>query len=100
MAKRNWIKVYPVWGKTGEYADLREWIVTAYTSKKRAEKHAADAMNAAREIFCTRPDRYSVPEPGNPFDPEMSMDYTGTEYYVGLPLKVVTSRARGGSRPH
>lgn len=69
--------IYVVMGQTGEYSDRSEWPVMAYTDKPSAEKHADDAMMEARRLKADQ--EYGAK---NKYDPNMSMDYTGTDYYV------------------
>lgn len=75
-------KIWIVEGTTGEYSDRFDWTVCAYTSKEKAEQHARDAMQRAMEISKSRRTRYDTPKGINEFDPNMQMDYTGTEYYT------------------
>lgn len=78
------MKIYLVWGSTGEYSDRTDWTVCAYRSKAKAEDHASKAMRRGKEIQKSEewqehrrdPDKC----PKNEFDPQFQMDYTGTEY--------------------
>lgn len=75
MTKKIWI----VYGKTGEYADYREWTVCAYNDEKSAENHAQAALewyqqNGGINLRCY----YGK----NPYDKDMSVDYTGTEWGI------------------
>jgi len=73
-------KIYLVCGTTGTYSDRQDWTVCAYRSSDKAEEHARNAMLRGKEIQKSKP-RYYCPKPGeNEFDPNMQMDYTGTEY--------------------
>lgn len=98
--------IYVVMGHTGEYSDRREWPVCGYKTKEMAEEHAFQATKRAKEIFDliespenkNRPyeegtgkgrlgfydlaNDETVPETYNKYDSNMSMDYTGTDYYV------------------
>jgi hypothetical protein len=74
--------VYVVMGQTGEYSDMREWPVKAFLDLARAEELVVNALNRAKEIEEERPSEYHVAEGINEFDPEMKMDYTGTNYYI------------------
>jgi hypothetical protein len=76
------MKIWIVEGTTGEYIDRNDWVVCAYYSKQKAEEHARKAMLRAKEIEKTRESSYHVPEGVNEFDPDMRMDYTGTEYFT------------------
>jgi hypothetical protein len=76
--------IYVIEGTTGEYSDHSEWFVCAYHSRERAEEHARKAMLRAKEIRGPVGSlfHYHVPRGVNEFDPEMQMDYTGTDYNV------------------
>ena len=74
--------VFVVIGTTGEYSDRNEWAVMAYLDESAAQEHVVNADRRAKEIFATRADRYSVERGANEFDPDMSMDYTGTSYFI------------------
>lgn len=76
------MKIWIVEGTTGEYSDRTDWMVCAYTSQEKAEEHASKAVHRAVEIQKARPSRYDSPKGVNEFDPDMRMDYTGTEYYT------------------
>jgi len=74
-------KIYVVIGSTGEYSDRMEWLVKAFTSEKKAMKHVTKASEAARKIELNRKSPYHAPENLNIYDPQMLMDYTGTNYH-------------------
>jgi hypothetical protein len=76
------MKIYIVEGTTGEYSDRQDWTVCAYRSEKKAEDHVRNAMLRAKEIEKSREDQYHVAAGVNEFDPDMRMDYTGTEHYT------------------
>ncbi len=77
------IQIHVVMGSTGEYSDRRQWTVCAYQDKERAINHADLAKLEAHKIEKARKDRYDYSEDDvNPYDLKMSMDYTGTDYYV------------------
>lgn len=44
------MKVYVVFGSTGEYSDRSEWPVAVYPVKREAEAHVALADKRAREL--------------------------------------------------
>jgi hypothetical protein len=71
------MKIYIVEGTTGEYSDRMEWIVCAFTNEQKAKAHVEGAAKRAREIFLA-----GYPRQRNEFDPEMQMDYSGTEYFL------------------
>lgn len=85
--------IYIVMGSTGEYSDRREWAVKAYFDQDKAVRHADEAAEIAHKLMKTDKktvDAYiwasslerSAMNPPNPLDPDMYMDYTGTDYYV------------------
>lgn len=74
--------VYVIQGTTGEYSDRNDWLVCAYHSREKAEEHTRKAMLRAKEIRGVGQFSYNVPQGVNEFDPNMQMDYTGTEYTV------------------
>lgn len=99
-------KIYVVIGCTGEYSDQREWPVCAYTNREMADKHADLAMEWAhkneqqfRDSIKQVYDKWFQYKQSNtsdndfntfytnntiksPYDPNMNMDYTGTDYFV------------------
>jgi hypothetical protein len=75
------VKIFVVFGTTGEYSDRSEWLVKAYKKEKLAQEHVTNAEMRAKEIQCVRPNEYEAPKRANKFDPNMQMDYTGTSYY-------------------
>lgn len=77
--------VYVVIGWTGEYSDYTQWEVAAYTDKDAAEAHAGAA---GRAVAGSGQMEYEEQEAlTNPYDPNMKMYYTGTEYrVVAVPL--------------
>jgi hypothetical protein len=74
--------IYVVMGTTGEYSDRTEWPVVAFCQKDTAEKLIEQATKRAKEIEATREERYYVERGCNEFDPDMTMDYTGTYYFL------------------
>jgi len=81
------MKVYIVFGTTGEYSDRQEWPVCGYKERVRADKHADEAMiwahllkekvdDEGKTVFENRDNLVS------PYDEDIRMDYTGTDYYV------------------
>ena len=75
------MKIYVVFGTTGEYSDHREWPVASFEEQVLAERLVAAASARANEIHSDPRNRYSCPKGSNQFDPEMEVDYTGTRYY-------------------
>lgn len=82
-------KVFIVSGTTGQWSDSYSWNVAAYYTRKPAEAHAAAARQKADEIQdaietaeAAEEGDYDFKRPENPYDPWMSMDYTGTWYGV------------------
>jgi len=79
--------IYVVMGQTGEYSDNREWAVMAYMDENKAKQHVEGASAFAREAY-DRNGRYGGAKKGdNPLDPDMQIDYTGTNYYI-LPVEI------------
>lgn len=87
-------QIWTVEGTTGEYSDRREWTVMAYLNKALAEKHCADAIAEAVRLGASRTrqraevtyDQYVEDAEKNKFDPDMSCDYSGVDYYVHGPI--------------
>lgn len=75
------MKIYIVGGTTGEYSDRSDWNVCAYKNEDRAEEHVRKAMLRAKELQGEYGRYSAIPKGSNEFDPDMQMDYTGTEYY-------------------
>ena len=79
-------KIYIVYGNTGEYSDRREWTVAAYADEAMAREHAELAMRWYQENDAFEQSRkesdWQQKNP-NPYDPYMSIDYTGTDWTVG-----------------
>ena len=84
MAERIWI----VMGSTGEYSDRNEWPVAAYREERLALTHVELATARAKELEQwtdgEEPWRWVDRDkrPANEHDPDMQMDYTGTDYYA------------------
>lgn len=76
------VKISIIFGRTGEYDSVSRWPVGAYYSREQAEQHANLAEKEAIKIAQERANDYSPAERDNPYDPDMRMDYTGTDYYV------------------
>jgi len=80
--------IYIVMGTTGEYSDQMTWPVAAYFDKKLAEQHEKLAYDWA--LKAAKPDSnaetwrerfWEGRAEKNPYDPDMKMDYTGTDYF-------------------
>lgn len=84
MSDEAKVYVYVVFGRTGEYSDQQEWPVRAFRTAEAAQA-LQDRCNAyaqegkRRDLDWDERDQYCA---GNPEDPSMQMDYTGTEYLV------------------
>jgi hypothetical protein len=83
------VKTSTIWivnGTTGEYSDRTDWVVCAYHDNPKAEEHARNAMLRAKEIQKQHPGytyhNWDENRVKNEFDPNMRLDYTGTEYYT------------------
>ena len=84
------MKIYIVFGKTGEYSDRTEWPVVAYTQEIDAQSHVAAATAKAREIKAAI-DTYDDDDydgyaeemcKTNQFDSRMQYSYTGASYHI------------------
>lgn len=80
------MKIYIVFGQTGEFSDFREWPVKAFKTKIKARKlhrklnTIAKNGKGARHAFAwTDRLRTKLGEAG---DLDAQVDYTGTEYKV------------------
>lgn len=71
-------------GSTGEYSDHFEWMVKAFYSKEKAEKLVVNADRRAKEIFVQFKNDYRdwQDKVKNEYDPNMQLDYTGTNYHI------------------
>ena len=101
-------QIYIVFGRTGAWEDIEEWIVKAYTDIFKARAHVELANVRAKEIMVQyevirdkwlsdeSEDAYSVLEEGlekllqmNEYDSEMRLDtYSGTGYDVRGPVEL------------
>jgi len=76
-------EIFVVVGQTGEYSDACEWLVAAYSNESDAQKHVEEATRVARAIAVLREsDGHDARGAANPYDPQMTIDYTGTTYSV------------------
>jgi hypothetical protein len=76
------MKIYVVFGSTGEYSDRTEWPVKAFYDEDKAKELVENASEEADRIFANRENKYSRRnDESNKFDPDMRMDYTNTSYY-------------------
>lgn len=73
--------VYIVMGRCGEYSDHREWPVRAFLNEHEAADLVVKATACARELGSSHYSTWAD-ERRNAFDPNMQIDYTGTDYYV------------------
>lgn len=80
------MKIYVLFGDTGEYSDHSDWAVRAYFNKEDADADCAFLNAIAQEIFDRRLGYPHLDEAVRcrltPHDPEANMDYTGTHYSV------------------
>lgn len=86
-------KIYVVEGSTGEYSDHCEWPVRAFVSEKKAkefvERVSAEYRKLVNKYGNAREARFKMMEKDikNPLDPNMQIDYTGTNYnYFSIDL--------------
>jgi hypothetical protein len=87
------LKIFVVFGTTGEYSDRTEWMVRAYADEAEAQRIVEEytkqskACEARTKLPKDDPqylNRYTWLGPKWPHDdPTFSMDYTGTDYFYG-----------------
>lgn len=82
------MKIWIVYGMTGEYSDRTEWWVDAWRSKDEAEQRVAQLDAAMRQYGANRDDlqyeeRKAVEDKMRALDQHFQMDYTGTRYGAG-----------------
>jgi hypothetical protein len=76
------MKIYVVFGQTGEYSDQEIWMVKAFKTIKAATKMVLLANRESRRIFALSYNKSHIfRTEKNSYDPNMKMDYTGTNYY-------------------
>jgi len=89
------VRVWIVFGSTGEYSDRREWPVRGFIDKARAEAFEFAATRWARDhskrlkghecddcYSAAKNFRQCGEDEKSPHDPDYSRDYTGTDYYT------------------
>ena len=76
--------IYVVFGNTGECADYQEWMVKAFTNRKRATAHQCWAQYYSKKYEESLNGKFQVGvrHGFNPYDPAMRRDYNGTAYLV------------------
>lgn len=72
------MKVYKVFGATGEYEDYHEWDVVAFVDKIKADE-LCKKLNSIATYVMTKGE---VEEKLREIDPNACVDYTGTEYFI------------------
>jgi len=80
--KDELMKIYVIFGATGEYSDRDEWIIKAYKNKEMAKSHLLNADKRAKELFKKYEDEPWNCKEENIYDPAFRMYYTGTQYYI------------------
>lgn len=75
------MKVFIVFGQTGEYSDHSNWAVKGFVDKTRAEAFELAATKWAHEAK-SRVGRYEPIKEPSPYDPKFRCDYTGTDYFT------------------
>lgn len=84
-------RIFTVVGSTGEYADRTEWAVASFTRKGRAEtwSYRASLWAFGQRVHAENkrgyiPDaaRAAAEAEGNPYDPNMQIDYNGVSYRI------------------
>ena len=89
------MKIYVVFGQTGEYSDRKEWMVCAYRKEEKAQARISELENLMLTLGVD-PGLYWVSGKNNleklvevseamrkhpRGDPAFDTDYTGTMYY-------------------
>jgi hypothetical protein len=76
------MKIWIVFGTTGEYSDRNEWVVDAWNSKKAAEKRVKELTIKLQKSGIAIMPRGNIKEKAiEQFkieDPHFAFDYTGT----------------------
>lgn len=83
------MRIYVVFGQTGEWSDHCTWPVKAFKHLDNAKELITKATASANEFFqaveSNEVCKYDLSLQDwakvNPYDPKFSMDYTGTSYY-------------------
>lgn len=76
------MKIYIVFGATGEYSEREEWPVVAFFDEEKAKERVQQATKKANEIhFIRTHSDYVINERSNEFDPKMQTDYDPARYY-------------------
>jgi len=76
-------KIYIVYGETGEYSDRSDWNVKAFFERKKALVLLNECSEDAKKWEIKRESEYtSPPKDWSKHDPDMKMDYTGTDYFI------------------
>ena len=75
------MKIWIVFGQTGEYSDHIEWMVTAYKSKRKAENRTKklDKIKLQGNTYVARKRLMDAHPQG---DLQYQEDYTDTTYYL------------------
>jgi hypothetical protein len=88
------MKVYVVFGQTGEYSDHADWPARGFMSSERAEAFEFECTKAAKDFEDRRRVAFDDPESdwddsdeidamrAEGLDPGFRRDYTGTDYYT------------------
>jgi len=81
-------KIFIIQGNTGEYSDRCDWMVKAYFSQERAQKHMEILNNKLKELkllegfegdWKQRDDNSKIMKQ---FDEQFMCDYTGSYYML------------------
>ena len=76
------MKIYIVWGETGEYEDRESWNVKAFIHKQAAEEFRESCQIFADSLVSNdHPKKVKANGHLSP-DPYFYMDYTGTKYSI------------------
>lgn len=77
------MRVFIVFGQTGEYSDRTDWPVRGFMTREKAEAFEFEATKWAKGFTDSRGKFYAVRDEEKPaHDPGFRHDYTGTDYYT------------------
>lgn len=80
------MKVYIVWGESGEYDSYSHWDVKAFLSEDKALLFKAQVEKENNKLYKKagfEKSRFNYPEfKKNKYDPFAKFDFTGTTYHV------------------
>ena len=76
------MKIYTVFGETGEYSGRSTWAVVSFFSEEKAKKRILLATKRAKEIKAQYGNSFHIPGGViNEYDSKMRLEYTGVNYF-------------------